>query len=820
MKLRDGLLILFSGASGVLFGQPMTSDGEYGGFRDGEYVSPIRFDPSLFDIPLEGSYDVFSRTATFEFSAVRYRRRGYDFTSDACFLNGIDLFEPLSGRMNYHILGAVCRTNCMESYVSGMAVGEETPGALCGTALYSVVPSEVRTGTSAAVFSSDRRYRLGVKAASVGALSPGGWFYSVAVMRRWGRDGHIRGVFADETMFSAALEKRWKNRHSLSLFGLVAPGSQGLRSAAVQECFSLTGNLLYNPSWGYYEGEEFNSRVRKNLQPLAMLVYRWRPDGRTELDVSLASLTGRSSYSGLSWFDVQNPYPDYYRGMPGFYSDREIGELVEERWLAGDSRYTQLNWAEMVYQNKAAHGPATYVLEDRVERRRNLQMAAVLTRRFSDRLSAAVVLRLRRDHTLNFKEAADLLGAGWFEDVDQHLIDDEFYGDQRMNDVRTPGRRVTRGQRFGYCYDLHLSRYEVAARVAYRDRRFRLGAGAEVASERFYRTGRYEKELYPGEASFGDSRRLGFPCYTVKLSAGYAFSPRHGVDLVLMAAEQAPAADRVFLSPMYNNYTVSDPTTMGISGGEFSYRLTLPAVRLKLTGFYTKTRRETDVYRYYDDLTSQFCDMSLSGMDKLFYGVELGAEVRLASRLYLNLAASAGEYRYDSDPLVQVVADADHSDVVTGGRSLLSDYRIGDSPQRVACARLHYNGARGWLATLSVSWMGDRYVAPNPLRRMPRVLAVCTSPEMFAAFAGQERLPSAASVNLFVWKSFRIGRHTLTCMASIDNLLGRNDMVYSAYEPMRILKTGTVTNRSYQPFVSRYLYAYGRTYYASVGYKF
>ena len=813
-------LMLCLVVSNEALGQPMTSDGEYGEAFNREYMPPIEFDPSLFEMPLEGAYDIFSRTAAYEFSAVRYLRRGYDFASEAYAVNGMDLFEPLSGRVNYSVLSALRRVNRSERYSSGMAIGDVMLGGLCGTTHYSLAPSQVKAGNSVALFSSDRRYRWGLKASSAGEFSRKGWYYSLSVGRRWGRDGHIRGVFTDETTGMVAVERRWNPRHSLSMVGLVAPASQGLRSAAVQECFELTGDRLYNPSWGYYDGKEFNSRVRKNVQPLVLLFYRWEPSDRTQFEMSMSLLAGRSSYSGLSWFEAQNPYPDYYRVMPGFYTDPEIGALVRERWLVGDSRYTQMNWEEMVYQNKAARGPATYVLEDRVERKRNWQWGVEMVHHFNDRLSLGATLRLRRDHTLNFKEAADLLGGEWFEDVDQYLIDDEFYGDRRMNNVRTPGRRVTQGERFGYCYDMYLSRYDLSAQLICRNDRFRYGIGVEMASERFYRSGHYEKELFPDEASFGDSRRLDFPEYRVKFAAGYSFSPRHGVDLTVMAAEQAPAVDRVFLSPMYNNYTVNDPTTMGVMGAELSYRLSLPNLRLKMTGFYTRTRRETDVYRYYDDLTSLFCDMSLSGMDKLFYGIELGAEIRLASRFYLTMAASAGEYVYDSNPLVQIVTDAEHSDVVTDGRSLLSGYRIGNTPQRVACAQLQYDGARGWLATLSLSWMGDRAVTPNPLRRMPRVLTMCTSPEMFAAFADQESLPDAFTVGLFVLKSFRIGSHSFTCMASLSNLLGRSDIVYSAYEPMRILKTGTVTNRSYQPFVSRYQYAYARTYYVSVGYKF
>lgn len=76
------------------------------------------------------------------------------------------------------------------------------------------------------------------------------------------------------------------------------------------------------------------------------------------------------------------------------------------------------------------------------------------------------------------------------------------------------------------------------------------------------------------------------------------------------------------------------------------------------------------------------------------------------------------------------------------------------------------------------------------------------------------------TVNLFLSKTFRVGGGYLSLTGSVNNIANRTNIVYSGYEQMRVLKTGTGTDRSFSPFASKYYYGYGRTYYLTVNYRF
>jgi len=820
-------ILLF--AASRLSGQPMNSE-----FGDGmaeriEYTPDLQSDAALFYLPVESSYDVFSQISRFGFSAVRYWRRGYDpGLAGGYYVNGIDLGDPLSGWLNYPLLMALRRTGRRDSHTPGLQSGDRLMGGLCRISEYSMQPSLVRDGFSAEIYGSDRRHRLGGRI-SVAAPFGKEWKYAVSASFRDGRDGHIRGVFTEELNVGVALEKRfYKETHTLSLFVMAAVSRQGYPSAATQECFDLRNDPLYNPSWGFWDGKEMSARERRNRQPFALLVYKNPLAERTSLEISLAALGGRNSYSRLGWYQAQNPFPDYYRHLPSFVQGNapDAYEPLLAAWRTGDPAWTQLNWAEIVYVNKVgAHygDPATYVLADQVEQLRNLQLFASLSHSLNRRLDVTGGIRLRRDRSRCFREVRNLLGADYLLDIDPYLIDDEVYGNCLWNDMRNPGRQVKEGGRFGYDYAMRYDSYGASAQLRYSDNRFRFSAGIEGVGVSFLREGFYEKELYPGEASFGKSPKINLLSYDAKMSAGYAFSPRRRLDLSVKIAETPPACSRVFLSPEYRNQTIDKQECMQIMASELNYYLSLNPLRLKIAGFWTCTRRESDIFQYYDDLARAYCNMVLTGINKCYYGVELGAEVRFTPRLLMNLAASTASYTYESNPAVDLYLDMDGTPLVIAGKSSMRGYRIGSTPQRVAAVELKYSAAKGWYITASWNWMGERYVQSNPLRRMPRVLALAGSEEAFAQLAGQERLAEAAVVNLFVYKFLRFkkgGRNNFFAMASVNNLLGRTDIRYSGYEPMRLERIGTNANQTYRPFANKYLYAYGRTFYASVGCRF
>ena len=115
--------------------------------------------------------------------------------------------------------------------------------------------------------------------------------------------------------------------------------------------------------------------------------------------------------------------------------------------------------------------------------------------------------------------------------------------------------------------------------------------------------------------------------------------------------------------------------------------------------------------------------------------------------------------------------------------------------------------------------MADRYVSATPLRRMERAYNLVASPEGFTEFVSQERLEDASVVDLFLLRSFSVGRSRMTLLFSVNNLLNRK-FIYGGYEQMRIMRRGSGTSQQWTPFDSKYLYGYGRSYYVSVSCKF
>ena len=103
---------------------------------------------------------------------------------------------------------------------------------------------------------------------------------------------------------------------------------------------------------------------------------------------------------------------------------------------------------------------------------------------------------------------------------------------------------------------------------------------------------------------------------------------------------------------------------------------------------------------------------------------------------------------------------------------------------------------------------------------MSRVFDYAASPEDLEQLVTQERFPEAFTINLFAYKTFRLGRGYLTVSGSVNNLANRRRIVYSGYEQMRLKRTGTGVNRSIEPFGSKYLYAYPRTYYLTMSFRF
>ena len=466
--------------------------------------------------------------------------------------------------------------------------------------------------------------------------------------------------------------------------------------------------------------------------------------------------------------------PDNYRYLPGYTGDRE----TEQAWRAGDARYTQIDWDEMIAQNRMAAGHAVYALEDRTERLGDLNFSALFTTALDARLTLRYGLVLRHARSRNYKQMRDLLGAEYITDIDQYLVDDDTYSNLLQNDLRRPGRTIRKGGRFGYDYALTTRRADARLHAEYRSDRFRADLVLSLGAAAVCRRGYYEKELFPGAQSYGRSRRVRFTPYTLKATAGWAFSPRSYLEASAAAEAVLPDAADLFYQPQYNNRVIDDPCPER---------------------------------RY----------MAATRIGRMACGVEAAADIRLSYRWSLSLAASAGRYKFIRNPRITVISDVDNSVVDARAVSNLNGCTPGGAPQLTTCAELGYFGPKGWGFKTSAGYAGARYVEPSLLRRTERIARQGgTTWEMFDAFTRQQRLGDAFTLDAALFKTFWFDRSRLTASLILRNLLGDGDTVYSAYESQRVRRIRSGDTLCYAPHATRLTYAYPRSFYLTVSYRF
>jgi hypothetical protein len=213
--------------------------------------------------------------------------------------------------------------------------------------------------------------------------------------------------------------------------------------------------------------------------------------------------------------------------------------------------------------------------------------------------------------------------------------------------------------------------------------------------------------------------------------------------------------------------------------------------------------------------------MAATRIGRMACGVEAAADIRLSYRWSLSLAASAGRYKFIRNPRITVISDVDNSVVDARAVSHLNGCTPGGAPQLTTCAELGYFGPKGWGFKTSAGYAGARYVEPSLLRRTERIARQGgTTREMFDAFTRQQRLGDAFTLDAALFKTFWFDRSRLTASLILRNLLGDGDTVYSAYESQRVRRIRSGDTLCYAPHATRLTYAYPRSFYLTVSYRF
>ena len=192
------------------------------GARSPELFQPGEEAEALLLMPLQAYPSAFSSLSDFNFSFVRYNRRGIRFPLQYagrgryCAGRSVDRQPALEC--------AQCRDQCSGTVISGGrgAPGERMLGLSGGIREYGRLAGEQPKRAYAGAMFTDRRFRSGARMGAATGWMKGGWAVSFWGRAAGGRDTHIDGVYSDNWTVYGSVARKVGPKHVLSAAFLMA----------------------------------------------------------------------------------------------------------------------------------------------------------------------------------------------------------------------------------------------------------------------------------------------------------------------------------------------------------------------------------------------------------------------------------------------------------------------------------------------------------------------------------------------------------------------------------------------------------------------
>ena len=665
---------------------------------------------------------------------------------------------------------------------------------------------------------SGRNYLMGITHRSAYRLSKGeverhsDWLLAHGARIRAGRDIYVDGVHNTAVDLSLYASRSWENS-TLHIVGILPWSERGSRRASLEEAFSLVGNPMYNPAWGYDDGKRRNSNIATSLRPEVLAVWHKSLGPRTELSMVADISYDSRGYTRLANLNASSPAPDNYRYLPSYFEDEEERNTVTNAWINNDVHYTQIYWDELYRTNKLQEdGHSLYLVDNSHSNILRSGITANIEHRIAGiTIEGGALFDCTTTH--EFKSVVDLLGGDHILNIDYANLDDSSPGPPPHHNLREGERKVREGDRYAYDYRLTRYRGELYGGVELKFGRNSLAASLHVATDISRRRGYYEKSLFPGSGSYGKSQSVSTFPTRINL-AWYHHLGRHSLSASAMFRTETPEIKELFLQPQYNNRAIPNPTTSKTCALEASYNYTGERLSVVATAYLTTQGDITKVVRYYDDISKCMADGVVSNISTIDYGIEASAKIGWTHQLSTTAMVTAARHRYLRNADVAIYGDSNNTLLATTHTRIkgLST----STPEITLYGDLEYRPTDSWLLRLAARYWGVRYTEPSLVRRNERILSLATTTQEQESIMHQERLNDVVMLDLVTSKSFRFNNGMfLMIQLSVNNIIG-SKALYRSYEQHRVESITTDNYTHMRPSANMVQYAYPRTFRAMV----
>ena len=798
---------------------------------------------------LQSSRDVYVNQAGFNFSAARFRLRGYSSEHTRISFNGIPVNDPENGWTIWAYWGGLNDVTRYPENKFGISSSTATFGSIGGYSYISALPSDKKVGTRFSYAATNRSYRNRLMYTYNSGLNDKGWAVMASLSSRWSDEGYVTGSSYSSGGYLLSIEKKINSQHTLNLVGFGAPTVQARQGIAVQETYDLTGDPFYNPYWGYQtqadgSQKKRNARLRDNHKPYITLAHHWKQSEKLNLQTNLYAITGRTGNTNLNWYNAKDPRPDYYKYLPSYLINDQgtlsgnqiITDLNEynnlsQLWQQNDPSVTQLNWDDLynanynnIYILNNANGSgesyigdrSKYILEEYRLDPRHFGLNSFGKYIVNEFSTINFGLNISKYKSKNFKVMHDLLGGDFWVDIDQFAERDFTDPNLSQNDLQNINNVITAGDVFGYNYDIHINKNEVFGEISFNKKHIESFAGLTVSNTSFWRNGHMQNGRF-SENSLGESDKQNFLNFGTKFGLLYKITGRHLLSFNGTYRTEAPYARNAYVSPRTRDQIVANLSSIEILSGDVNYIIRYPFLKARITGFYTQINDQTWSRSFYHDEYRTFVNYMMTNVDQLFTGIEFGFESNINSSLQLSGAFTTGDYLFNSNPVATITRDNSQEMIAENKNIYLRNFKIGGMPQTATTVGIKYNAPKYWYAGLNYNYFANIYLSPNPDRRTSESISgYATSHEQYNEILDQTLLENGDAVNLYCGKSWKIYKNNsyLRLNININNVLNNTSFRTGGFEQLRY----DVTNIN--RFPNKYGYMYGRTFFIMLSYLF
>jgi hypothetical protein len=759
------------------------------------------------NITIVGSNNnVYASQVGYRFSAARFKFRGYNSKYNEIYINGNPANDAERGEFNFSFVGGLNnQTRTVESALPFEDNNFSMP-SLGGSNNYNFRPSAMATGSRLSLTGANRNYTVrGMYTYNTG-VRPNGWAYSASVTYRWANmeTANVEGTFYNALSYFFGAEKIINDKNSLSLVTWGNPTERGAQSASTDEMYWIANNNYYNPNWGYQNGKKRNSRIVNSFTPAALLTWDCKINDDMKLTTSLLGKYAMYSSTRLNYNNATNPAPDYYSLMPSYYYDVWNGsgsDVDMANWkasydyLSASKANRQLNWDALYFANKSANAQgadAMFYQQAYHDDQLAFSLSSTLTSRLSKNSQLNLGFNLSTNKGMHYQTMKDLLGAKYFHNVNTYAIGEYAENSSEVQyDLNNPNAVVNEGDRFGYDYNVLVNKATAWGGYSVDLSRAHLFLNGRVTGTSIQRDGKMKNGLAP-ENSYGKSGTARFLDGGGKVGAHITLGA--GAALMIGGGYEwkAPTARTAFASPQVNNDFVNDLKLERNLSGEIGFAFSLPWLKANINGYYSRLEDVTEYSMAYSDIAHSFSYISLTGINKEYYGVELGLNFKVTELFSIKTLGTISEAKYINNANVSYMLSNAEPDATTGSLyhkdvCVNKGMREGGTPLAAASIDLSYR-YNFWYFDLIGNYYDKIYLYYSPITRYYNdfpdpentgVHDLSTLPE-------QAKGKGGFMLDLSVSKSFRLKkRGQLRVNLMVSNLLNNTKICTGGMEQNR-----------------------------------